>query len=117
MTRPSNALPDIEVQPDIGITMPDNCRPSAIVFRPVDAADDPAAANLEYSPYRKRDDTRNSRWTQELSRNGIKLRTETSCQIWPDRENLFLKVKINAFKGETLVISKPTEDSAPRNQM
>ncbi|MBO9411164.1 MULTISPECIES: CocE/NonD family hydrolase [unclassified Ruegeria] len=57
MTHLSNALREIEDLPDIGIHMPDGCRLSARVWRPVDAQDDPVPAILEFLPYRKRDGT------------------------------------------------------------
>lgn len=57
------------------------------------------------------------RWSQEISRDGINLRTETSCEMWSDRESFFLKAQISAFENETLVFSKQTEDAVPRNQM
>ncbi|EEE37998.1 X-Pro dipeptidyl-peptidase family protein [Rhodobacteraceae bacterium KLH11] len=41
----------------MGIIMPDGCRLSARVWRPVDATDAPVPAILEYLPYRKRDGT------------------------------------------------------------
>ncbi|MEX0364439.1 MAG: CocE/NonD family hydrolase [Ruegeria sp.] len=57
MTSTPNALREIEEIPDLGITLSDGCRLSARVWRPVDAADDPVPAVLEYLPYRKRDGT------------------------------------------------------------
>ena len=57
MTHPANALREIEDIPDMGITMPDGCRLSARVWRPVDAPGNPVPAILEHLPYRKRDGT------------------------------------------------------------
>lgn len=57
MAQPPNALRDIEEFSDMGITMPDGCRLSARVWRPVDALDNPVPAILEHLPYRKRDGT------------------------------------------------------------
>lgn len=57
MTDLPNTLREIEEIPDMGITMPDGCRLSARVWRPVDAHLDPVPAILEYLPYRKRDGT------------------------------------------------------------
>ena len=57
MTHPANALREIEDIPDMGIVMPDGCRLSARVWRPVDALDNPVPAILEHLPYRKRDGT------------------------------------------------------------
>ncbi|QBF31108.1 CocE/NonD family hydrolase [Thalassococcus sp. S3] len=50
-------LREIEEEPDLGIVLSDGCRLSARVWRPVDAAEDPVPAILEYLPYRKRDGT------------------------------------------------------------
>ena len=52
-----NALREIEDLPDLRIEMPDGCRLSARVWRPVDALADPVPVILEYLPYRKRDGT------------------------------------------------------------
>lgn len=56
-------------------------------------------------------------WTQEMQRDDVNLKTETTCEMWSDHENFFLTAKINAFEGETLVFSKQMEDTIPRNQM
>ncbi|WP_170422943.1 CocE/NonD family hydrolase [Ruegeria arenilitoris] len=56
-------------------------------------------------------------WTQELVRDGIELRTETSCEMCSDQDNFYLKAQINAFENEELVFFKQKEDTVPRNQM
>ena len=50
-------LREITEDPDMGLVMSDGTRLSARVWMPVDAADDPVPAILEYLPYRKRDGT------------------------------------------------------------
>ncbi|RLK11211.1 CocE/NonD family hydrolase [Ruegeria conchae] len=57
MAPPFNALREIEEIPDMGITMPDGCRLSARIWRPIDAGEDPVPAIVEHLPYRKRDGT------------------------------------------------------------
>lgn len=57
MTNPRPALREIEDLPDLAIPLSDGCRLSARVWRPVDAAETPVPAILEYLPYRKRDGT------------------------------------------------------------
>ena len=57
MSQTLPPLRDIEELPDLGIILSDGCRLSARVWRPVDAAQDPVPAILEYLPYRKRDGT------------------------------------------------------------
>ena len=53
----ANALREIEEDPDFGIVMPDGCRLSSRLWKPVDAEADPVPVILEYLPYRKRDGT------------------------------------------------------------
>ncbi|WP_170508904.1 CocE/NonD family hydrolase [Ruegeria arenilitoris] len=57
MTQAKNSLSEIEEFPDQGIILSDGCRLSARIWRPVDAAQHPVPAILEYLPYRKRDGT------------------------------------------------------------
>ncbi len=57
MTQAKNSLSEIEEVPDQGIILSDGCRLSARIWRPVDAAQRPVPAILEYLPYRKRDGT------------------------------------------------------------
>ena len=57
MKQAYNSLAAIEEIPDLGITLSDGCRLSARVWCPIDAADHPVPAILEYLPYRKRDGT------------------------------------------------------------
>lgn len=48
---------EITEDPDMGIILPDGTRLSARVWMPVDAAENPVPAILEYLPYRKTDGT------------------------------------------------------------
>ncbi|WP_170325853.1 CocE/NonD family hydrolase [Ruegeria arenilitoris] len=57
------------------------------------------------------------RWTQEIRRNDIALRTETSCEMWADKNTFFLKARLDAYEGDTLVSTKQLEDAVPRDQM
>ncbi len=57
MNTSEPALREIEELPDLGIPLPDGCRLSARVWRPVDASERPVPVILEYLPYRKRDST------------------------------------------------------------
>ncbi|CUJ85454.1 Cocaine esterase [Ruegeria denitrificans] len=57
------------------------------------------------------------RWTQEINRNGINLRTETSCEMWSDRTTFYLRAEMNAFDGESLVSTKQVEDTVSRDQI
>ncbi len=52
-----NTLRSIIEVPDVGITLSDDTRLSARLWRPVDAEEHPVPLILEYLPYRKRDGT------------------------------------------------------------
>lgn len=53
----TNSLRDISDDADYGITLSDGTRLSTRLWKPLDAADDPVPAILEFLPYRKRDGT------------------------------------------------------------
>ncbi|WP_037308300.1 CocE/NonD family hydrolase [Ruegeria halocynthiae] len=57
------------------------------------------------------------RWTQQMIRGDIDLRTETSCEMWSDNREFFLKATLKAYEGEKLVYSRDMEDIVPRNQI
>ncbi|MCA0929062.1 CocE/NonD family hydrolase [Ruegeria profundi] len=54
-------------------------------------------------------------WTQEIRRNDIHLRTETSCEMWADKTTFYLKAMMKAYDGENLVSTKEQEESIPRD--
>lgn len=56
-------------------------------------------------------------WTQEMQRDDILLRTETSCTMWSDAENFYLRAELKAYEGQDLIFSKELEDEIPRNHM
>ncbi|WP_170783938.1 CocE/NonD family hydrolase [Ruegeria lacuscaerulensis] len=56
-------------------------------------------------------------WTQEMQRDDILLRTETSCTMWSDSENFYLRAELKAYEGQDLIFSKELEDEIPRNHM
>ncbi|WP_171101839.1 CocE/NonD family hydrolase [Ruegeria sp. HKCCD7255] len=57
------------------------------------------------------------RWTQELRRGEIDLRTEASCAMWSDATHFHLTATLNAFENAEMVFSETIEDKVPRNHM
>ncbi len=56
-------------------------------------------------------------WTQEMHRNGVKLRTETGCEMRSDRENFHLRVTIHAYENEREIYFREEEDQIPRKNV
>ncbi len=54
-------------------------------------------------------------WTEELERDGIQLRTETSCEMWSDATQFHLKARLQAFQNGSLVLDRDLSDSVPRD--
>ena len=56
-------------------------------------------------------------WTDELERNGIQLRTETSCTMWSDATHFHLEALLQAFAGADLVYERKVEDRIERDHI
>ncbi len=56
-------------------------------------------------------------WTDELERDGIRLRTETRCEMWSDAANFHLSAKLDAYENDTLIYTRDVTDSIPRNEI
>ena len=54
-------------------------------------------------------------WTDELERDGIRLRTETRCEMWSDETHFFLTARLEAFENDALVHDRDVTDSVPRD--
>ncbi|WP_424987810.1 CocE/NonD family hydrolase [Microbulbifer sp. S227A] len=54
-------------------------------------------------------------WTDELERDGIRLRTETSCEMWSDATQFHLKANLQAFENDTLVLERDLSDTVDRD--
>ncbi len=56
-------------------------------------------------------------WVQEMTRDDIQIRTQTSCEMWSDRTDFHLRASIMANEGDKLIHSRQIEDKVPRDQM
>ncbi|MFK7837872.1 MAG: CocE/NonD family hydrolase [Sulfitobacter sp.] len=67
--------------------------------------DDPASARGE------------CHWTDELTRDDIHLRTETTCAMTSDATHFHLTARLEAYENDTLVYERDVADSIERHQM
>lgn len=56
-------------------------------------------------------------WTDELERDGVRLRTEARCEMWSDSETFFLKAHMEAYENDALVFEKELEDEIKRDHI
>ncbi|MGZ2258752.1 CocE/NonD family hydrolase [Roseobacter sp. A03A-229] len=56
-------------------------------------------------------------WTQELERDDIRLRTETSCEMWSDPTHFHLTARLEAYENDTLIYDRDLSDSIPRDHL
>ena len=56
-------------------------------------------------------------WTEELERDGIKLRTETHSKMWSDATAFYLTARLEAYENGTLIYERDVEDGTPRHFM
>jgi putative CocE/NonD family hydrolase len=56
-------------------------------------------------------------WTDEIERDDIKLRTETTCDMTSDVTHFHLSARIEAFENDKLVFERNITDSIPRDNM
>ena len=54
-------------------------------------------------------------WTEEINRDGLELRTETFSEMWSDATHFFLRARLEAWEGGTLVLEREIEDQIVRN--
>jgi uncharacterized protein len=53
-------------------------------------------------------------WSDELQKDGIRLRTETHSEMWSDAKQFHLTARIEAFEGDELVYERDLKDSIDR---
>ncbi len=53
-------------------------------------------------------------WTQENARELWSVRTETYSEMWSDKENFYLKARLEAYESDDLVFAKDLEHTIPR---
>jgi len=56
-------------------------------------------------------------WTDELERDGTRLRTETRCAMWSDATHFYLRATLEAFENDTCIYKRAVDDSIPRNEI
>ena len=54
-------------------------------------------------------------WTDELERDGIRLRTETRCEMWSDETHFFLTARLEAFENDALIHARDVTDRIARD--
>ncbi|MDQ2091100.1 CocE/NonD family hydrolase [Marimonas arenosa] len=54
-------------------------------------------------------------WTEEMQRGEIRIRTETHAEMRADRENFFLKARLEAYENDVLVFEKDVAETIPRD--
>jgi putative CocE/NonD family hydrolase len=54
-------------------------------------------------------------WTQELAREGWSVRTETYTEMWSDATHFYLKARLEAYEGGTLILARDVAESIPRD--
>ncbi|MFC4671190.1 CocE/NonD family hydrolase [Seohaeicola nanhaiensis] len=56
-------------------------------------------------------------WTDELERDGIRLRTEAFCEMKADNDRFFLHARIEAFENDTLVYERDHSEEIGRDHI
>jgi len=56
-------------------------------------------------------------WTQTLSRKDWSVRTETFSEMWSDKTHFFLKARLEAWEGETLIYERDLDEQIARDNM
>ncbi|KIC50847.1 CocE/NonD family hydrolase [Tateyamaria sp. ANG-S1] len=54
-------------------------------------------------------------WTDELERNGTRLRTEARCAMWSDATHFHISASIEAFENDTRIYHKDITDKIARD--
>lgn len=54
-------------------------------------------------------------WTDELGRDDLMLRTETTCEMWSDATHFCLSARIEAYENDILVYERDHTDKIPRD--
>ncbi|MDU9002529.1 CocE/NonD family hydrolase [Sedimentitalea todarodis] len=54
-------------------------------------------------------------WTTELERDDIRLRTETSCEMWSDKTQFHLTARLEAYENDILILDRDVSDSIQRD--
>ncbi|WP_300032250.1 CocE/NonD family hydrolase [uncultured Roseobacter sp.] len=53
-------------------------------------------------------------WTEEMQRGDIRLRTETTCEMWSDADSFFLTARVEAWENDKQVYERDHSDQIAR---
>jgi uncharacterized protein len=56
-------------------------------------------------------------WSDEIERDGLKLRTETSCNMWSDRTHFHLQARLIAYESDEIVYERDISERIERDQV
>lgn len=56
-------------------------------------------------------------WTGELERDDIRLRTETTCEMWSDNTRFHLTARLEAYENDILILDRDVSDTIPRGML
>ncbi|WP_299292698.1 CocE/NonD family hydrolase [uncultured Tateyamaria sp.] len=56
-------------------------------------------------------------WTDELERDGVRLRTETHSEMWSDATHFHLRASLEAFENDKRIHLREITDAIPRNEI
>ena len=56
-------------------------------------------------------------WTEEMERDGISLRTETTCEMWSDATHFHLSARLQAFENDETVHDRTVTESLARDHL
>ncbi|WP_295316044.1 CocE/NonD family hydrolase [Roseobacter sp.] len=56
-------------------------------------------------------------WTEEMARDGLRLRTETRSRMWSDKETFFLEARLEAYENDRLIYERDIKDEIARDHL
>ena len=56
-------------------------------------------------------------WVDEIARDDLQLRTETSCEMWSDASHFHLKARLEAYENGQLIHARDANERIARDQM
>ncbi|WP_298843492.1 CocE/NonD family hydrolase [uncultured Roseobacter sp.] len=56
-------------------------------------------------------------WTEELERDEIRLRTETTCEMWSDATTFYLRARLEAWENDELIYARDHTDQTERDHL
>ncbi len=56
-------------------------------------------------------------WTDEIERGDIRLRTNTTTEMWSDATHFHLRARLEAFENDQLIYERDVKDSIPRDNL